>query len=360
MLTAISVILLMSFIIAFHELGHLFAARLAGVKVEKYSIGFGKKIFSFTDKKGTIWQLAPILLGGYVSLYGSSKKDLEDKDAVDKDKMFLTQPTYKKIFILVAGSFANLILGFLSLFSLYFITGITTYEPVVAKSSIEIIKQADKIVKIDNIKVTSEYDIKNYLRNINKSVVAIELIRNNKNMIVNTPLKSKGYNKIFKKYSYELPFEYDKKVTIKQRLGFYDSIAMVFGKVVKVVKGYFNVFYLMFTGEIGNVFSGPVKIFAITGKAINSGIEQTLFMAFLLNITLFIFNLFPIPVLDGGYVVLFIVESIIGREIPEKLMKVALYSGLVLLIFMQFLGIYNDFKEYYPKVKNKIAYISLR
>lgn len=354
MFSIVIAILLLCFVVVIHELGHMFTARAVGIKVEKFSVGFGKRLFGFTDKKGTEWIFAPILLGGYVKMYGDDYKELEKADEKERKKMFLGQPYYKKVLVVLAGPLSNLLFGFLIVFSIYFINGIPTYKSVIDKSSIQFIQKGDKVVSINGVKIESANDFINYIRKQKLNEVTLTVDKNGNITDIVIPLALKNYNKLVDIYEYELPFTFSADTKYKQRFGFVDSINRSVVKTSNMVILMFRMVKGIATGEYLKEISGPAQVVDITSKAINKGVFQFLIIAFLINISLFVFNILPIPVLDGGHFMLFSIEALIGRTIPEKVLKVVLSFGISIILIVYLIAFYNDFRIYAPKVKQAI------
>lgn len=338
-------ILVLSFLIFFHELGHFLVARLFGVKVLVFSIGFGKKIF-VKRVNGTEYAISAIPLGGYVQMKGQD--DLNPLARNEDADSYTTKAPWQKICILFAGSGANLLLAFL-LYIYIGLAGITTLLPVVGESmenspaQLAGLKEGDKIVRIDSKNIKIWRDIADYVSD-KTDAVNISFLRDNElHEITLTPqvrdsknifgesikqsfigVKAKGEIGLVKyKWSEIIPFAWNESAYAGK---------MILLSVQKLITG------IVPPSELG----GPIAIVQIISNATQSGLVALFSITALISINLGLLNLFPIPALDGGHIIFTLYEWITRKPLSEKVLYRLIIFGWALLLSLMALGIYND------------------
>jgi len=338
-------LLVLSGLIFFHELGHYLAARLMGVYVEVFSIGFGKKVFSF-HKFNTEWSISMIPLGGYVRMKGQDDSD-PSKKSYDEDSYNVKTPS-QKIFILLAGPAFNFILAFF----LYF--GIALGSPKVLSPVIgQVIKESpafaagletnDTVVSINAIPIATWKDMAQIISTSNGSLdleinrngflehkLLTPKLRETKNMFGETIQKKMiGIGAAGVTHDLELNvsevFSYATEKTVW-------ASTMIFTGVQKLIVGDVP------ASEMG----GVISIVKITSDASEQGWMSVLFFAALISVNLGVLNLLPIPALDGGHIMFNLYELIFRREASEAVMIKFTVAGWVVLFGLMGLGLYND------------------
>ena len=329
-------------LIFFHELGHYFAAKKSGVGVETFSIGFGPELFGYTDKKNTRWKFSLIPLGGYVKMKGElvniSKKN--DKNSLDKDT-FLQANLFSRFLIVLSGPLANLVLGLLLITSLYYFNGRYVSPPIINEvlsnkpASISGIISGDKVLSINQHKIKNFSDIKNIVENNPKKNLLFEILRNN-NVIYTNIIPVEFYEKNSKKILGRIgvtaapPELISLSILPSLKFGVLDSINMTH-EWLKGLKALF-----MFEVDKKDVL-GPIGIAKISGTSLDRGFDSIIFLMAILSINLGLINLLPIPALDGGYILLFTYEFIIGKPLSGSIQLYLLKFGFLFLISLMIL-----------------------
>lgn len=336
-------LLVLSFLIFFHELGHFLAARAMGVCVKVFSIGFGKKIASF-EWKNTQWRIAMIPLGGYVQMKGQDDTD-PSALSLDSDSYNVKKP-WQRIFILLAGPFANFVLA-LFLFWLIALGGPQVLSPVIG----EVVKDSpaqqaglqsqDIVTEINGIKIESWEEMAkaisdssgalsivverdNYLQNFTISPQMREA-RNDFNESVQKRMIGIGAAGVSKTLEVENSFIYAWDKTVW-------ASTLIFGGVKRLILGDVP------AKELG----GVISIVTITADASAQGWMAVLFFAALISVNLGVLNLLPIPALDGGHIMFNLYEMIFRRAPSEAMLVRLTIGGWALLIALMALGLYND------------------
>jgi len=341
----ITFLIVLSILVFFHELGHFTVARLLGVKVYVFSIGFGKKLIT-KRYKGTDWSISLIPLGGYVKMKG--QEDLNPSLSNNDPDSYNTKTPFQRILILLAGPFANFLLAFV-VYIMIGLLGNNALSPTIGKvvknspASIAGLKANDEIVKINNSEIQTWDDLSDIIKNANGSLTFF--IKRDEKLLSKTlyPKMSDSVN-IFKEKIkkrmigiapapklvtiYYSPFEaisfaYDKTM---------EASKMIFLGVQKLIQG------IVPHSEIG----GVISIGTVISDASSSSFVALLTITALISVNLGVLNLLPIPALDGGHIVFNIYEMITGLKPSEKVLINLTISGWVILLGLMSLGLYND------------------
>jgi regulator of sigma E protease len=340
----ITAILILSFLIFFHELGHFLIARLVGVKVEVFSIGFGKKLIC-KKFNNTSWCLSAIPLGGYVQMKGQDDTNPILKN-YDEDS-YMSKTPLQKIAILLGGPGFNILLAFLIYLFISFY-GWPKLAPKIGQvlpnsPAVKILKKNDNIVKIGDYKITSWDDIK---KAVETSPIPFHLVvkRDNKLLQFDITPKIMETKNIFGE-------------TVKRKLiGISPSgklitvhyppltaLKVAFDETLSKSVLIFKSFEKLVTGAIGlNNISGPVTIVKVTSDATHYGIIPLLLLTALISVNLGVLNLLPIPALDGGHIMFNLYELIARKPINEEIMIKLTMLGWGILGSLMFLGLFND------------------
>ena len=343
----LSFILVIGFLIFFHELGHFLIARFFGVTVEKFSIGFGPKIIS--KKYGeTEYVISAIPLGGFVKMFGENptKQINEDKQKFS----FSHKPLFQKFSIVAAGPIFNLLLGLIIIFTLFITIGTHSLKPEVGevkKNSPAYkagILKNDIIDSVDNIKIKNWQEISAIINKPNRDKIKLSLIRNNKYIALEMmPQKIESKNIFGEKIDRFIIGITASGATFKNKLGIIDSFSESVKYTYKMTKLTFLSIIKMFQGklDVKNV-GGPIMIAKMAGDKAREGITDLLFFIAILSINLGVLNLLPIPVLDGGHLILFTIEGILRKPLNIKVQGIINQIGMFFLITFMIYVIYND------------------
>jgi regulator of sigma E protease len=338
-------ILVLSVLIFFHELGHFTAARFFGVKVDVFSIGFGKKLYSRIIGK-TQWSISAIPLGGYVKMKGQDDTD-PSKKSFDEDSYNAKKP-WQRIIILLAGPFANFLLAFILYFAIANL-GVPKLLPYVGKVGADTpamhagLLKDDKLVQINGQKIQYWENIGKY---INDAKGNISLVVERKRQLLTLELTPKIIDdqnvfgeKITRRIIGISPS--GKQTTV--HFGFIDGIAYAWDETKKASFLIVESVQKLITGVVGaDKLGGIITIVDVTSQASAAGILALFFFTALISVNLGVLNLLPIPALDGGHIMFNLYEMITGKEASEKVMTYITMVGWALLLALMFLGLYND------------------
>ncbi|NPA55213.1 MAG: RIP metalloprotease RseP [Epsilonproteobacteria bacterium] len=337
-------ILVLSFLIFFHELGHFIMARLLGVKVEVFSIGFGKKLFC--KKWGeTSYCLSAIPLGGYVQMKGQDDTNPTLKN-YDKDS-YLAKTPIQRILILLGGPLFNILLAFL-IYLFIALSGWQKLAPVVGKvlensPAQNVLKANDRILKIMNHPITTWDDIKKAIKHSTKP---LNIVIKRDNRILHLTIKPKimtTKNILGETVHQPLIGIMPKAAFVTIKYPFTQALSIAWHETIDKSKLIFEGFIKMASGAIGleNV-SGPIGIVRVTSKASEYGLDALLLLSALISVNLGVLNLLPIPALDGGHIMFNLYELITKRAVNEEVMIKLTIMGWIFLGMLMVIGVYND------------------
>jgi regulator of sigma E protease len=358
LISLISVIILLGVLIFIHELGHFLAARISGVGVLKFSLGFGPKIFG--KKIGeTEYVLSWFPLGGFVKLLGESNNDPLPPE--DEKRSFLKQPTWKKLFIVSAGPVFNFLLAVV-IFIIVFMSGIPALTAEIGEVQKESasysagIIRGDKIIAIDSQTINRWDDIRPVIAEGKGKEVEVIVVRGTeKKHFLIQPRASKSKNIFGEEIStYLIGISPSGKTVLERKNPWKASITacektweismLTVLAVIKMVEGTIS----------PRTLGGPIFIAQVAGAQIKEGIIPFILFMALLSINLGVINLFPIPVLDGGHIFFYTIEMITRREISIKVKEIAQQIGGALLIMLMIFVIMIDIERMNLPIINDI------
>lgn len=325
-------ILFFELIIIIHEGGHYVAARLMKIKVNEFSIGMGPKLFQF-ERKGTKYTLRLILFGGYCSMEGENE-DSDDEGA------FVNKKVWQRMFVVVAGAFMNLVLGFIIV--LIIVSGQKLVgTPEIAKfednalSARSGLQAGDIIKSIDGMRVYSTNDISTGLTRSPDDTVDLVISRNGGEMPLTVTFETE---------------EFEGTQYIKMDFwlrGVEKTFSTVLSQTCKETVSYARMVFLsvhdLLIGRYGiSDMSGPVGAVSIVSDAVKTSIYSVLRIMALLTINIGLFNLFPIPALDGWRLFVLIGEGITRKKLPQKAEYLINAVGLVLMLGLMCFVTFSD------------------
>ena len=297
--TIIPFLFILTVLVFVHELGHYIAAIKNGVKVEVFSIGFGKELFGYTDKSGTRWKFSLVPLGGYVKMYG--------------DFIF-------SFFVLV---FINCYFGF------------SLTKPIISEVELDSpaykagLKEGDIILEVNDKKIEDFSSLRDIIGSSSSDTLKILYSRGNK-------------------------IDYLETKVINKNIGIRGTVESVKLDIVEsIFKSAYQIFYFvkvtlvgiydMISGSRGTEdLGGPIRIAELSGDFWSKGVQSTLWFMMIISLNLGLINLFPIPMLDGGHLLLNFIEYLKGSPLNQKSLEIIHSIGLFLLLSLMVFATYND------------------
>ena len=335
----INLLLVFIFIVFIHEFGHYLFARIFKAEVTDFSIGFGKPIFQFRDKNNTIWKICPIPLGGYGKIKGLDS--VFQKNSNVEPGSFQSLRLYQKIFILLAGSIFNILSAWIALFCIFFFFGIATFLPIIgtvmdnSAAQENDLRVNDVIISVNNFQVDEFSDIPRALGN--DKIISLLLDRDGQIIEKNFELK---FNNEINRYVIGISTNsdpiIDKYNFNKSLQNSFIFIPTYYGASLNFLKKSYD------DNTLGNQLAGPVGIVKMADQMMLDKIRGVIFLFIVISLFVGVFNLLPIPLLDGGHIVYFIISKIFSNSLPELVTRIYIAAGLTIISFMFIFITFND------------------
>lgn len=325
MLTILATIFVFGIIVFIHEFGHFITAKASGMRVDEFAIGFGPAIAK--KRKGeTLYSIRAIPLGGYNKIAG-----MDPEEPLD-DRSFLNKTVWKRFIVIAAGAVFNFLLAIVIFFMIYAVNGIQTpsMEPVVGNmmsnspAMTAHMTVNDRIVSINGKPVNEWTDISKSLQGTANTLVPIVVNRDGVNQeltvipeaVGNDGRAVIGINPVMN----SMPLNVAEAVVQSLHTTGFVLVSMVDG------------IWSMITGHTNAELAGPIGVAQMAGQVAESGFANLLQFTALLSLNLGVINLLPIPALDGGHLIVLIIEGITRRRLPAKALQYIQMTGIVILL----------------------------
>ena len=357
-------LLLITVVVFIHEYGHYYFAKKYGVGVTDFSIGFGKELLGWNDKSGTRWKICWIPLGGYVKFFGdrnvfsqSEQKEIINKyNETDRQKLFILKPLYQRSIIVAAGPLANFLLAIVIFAMINMFVGKDMTPAVIDEVQTDSpaymagLKKNDKIIFIDNKKIQSILEVSTYINTSTSEKIEFIVLRNDQEisfLIKPNLVDSKdSFGNSVKKRLIGIklsPLNNEfKKQKLKPTEAIYYSIKEVWFVIITSLNYLGKI--LVGIGDTSQL-GGPIKIAKISGQVMEFGILAFLSTVAYISISLGLINLFPIPLLDGGHLMFYLFEKILGRPLKQATQEGFFRIGLFLLFSLMIFITFNDLRD---------------
>lgn len=337
----VAVVVVFGILVLVHELGHFVTAKLTGMRVDEFAIGFGPKLFGFKYGE-TLYSVRAIPLGGFNQIAG-----MEPDDTEAGDRAFWIKPVWKRMIVIVAGAAMNMVLAYVLIAGILFTSGIQTpvkqaqLGSVVSSKPAAVagLREGDVVTAINGEKIDTWQQFAGRVKNAGGQVLTITYQRDGQEGTANV-----------------IP-EYDKSAgqAMVGVVAATNHIAVGFGQsLVLAAKQIWYITYTMIAALVGMVMgtvhadlAGPIGVAAVIGEAAQVGFQPVLNIMILLSINLGIINLLPIPALDGGHFFTLLVEALRGKPLSPSLMRKSQFVGMALLIMLMFFATAQDFSRWF-------------
>jgi regulator of sigma E protease len=346
-------------VVFFHELGHFLMARLFGVKVDVFSIGFGKEIFGWNDSRGTRWKLSWLPIGGYVKFTGdadaSSRPDTAataQMTAKEREGVLALKPLGQRALVAASGPFANFILAIVLLTGLFLYSGHTVIAPVIGEvtkgspAAAAGITNGDRVTKIDGTVITDFQQLPEIISVAGGAPLAIGIHRGNQDLTLwVTPRLTKTRDILGNVTSQMvIGVRPDAHATVThQDYGPVGAFAAACSETWNIMKTTILGIAQMIAGHgSADQLRGPAGIMQMTRQVAVFGFLPLLNLVAILSVSIGLANLFPIPLLDGGHLLYYGCEAVLGRPLGERAQDVGFRLGLVLVLGLMLLTTWND------------------
>ncbi len=357
----IALILVVVFI---HEYGHYYFAKRYGVGVTDFSIGFGQEIFGWNDKSGTRWKICWIPLGGYVKFFGDrnvfsqadQEKIIKKYNEEDRKKLFVLKPLYQRVLIVLGGPLANFLLALVIFFSIYTFIG-KDFTPAVinevqndSPAMIGGLKQNDVILEIDGNEVQSIMDVSKYIMMSTDDFIDFKVKRSYDELLLkikpNIVLSEDNLGNKINKRVVGIKLGAQNNEINHVKLGPAKAIYHAAHEVYYVSTSSLKYIGAMIFGKADtSQLGGPIRIAKISGQVAEFGLLAFISMMAYISISLGLVNLFPIPMLDGGHLMFYAFEKVLGRPLSQNTQEGFFRIGLFVLLSLMVFTTFNDLKD---------------
>jgi regulator of sigma E protease len=349
-------LLVLGAVVIVHEFGHFLAARALGVTVEVFSAGFGPEIAGFYDRRGTRWRLAWVPLGGYVKFKGDetvaslpSAEDLEKLTPIERQGNFHTSPVWRRVLIVLAGPFANFVLSLVIFTGMVLATGIIYQKAEIicvedgTPAAQAGLKAGDRILSVGGKPVRSFEDFSSYVILNARSPIEIAVERGGKIVdLTATPELTEG--ECVGRLGVVGPRRRGSVQVVNATL--FEAADEGLQRTWRIIKGPFQFFGQLFRGNACvSSLGGPVKIAEVSKTFASQGFINLIPLIAFISVSVGLFNLFPIPVLDGGHLLFYGAEAILGRPLSQRAQEAGFQFGFVLLLMLMIFVTWNNVAE---------------
>lgn len=350
---ALPFIIVLSILVFVHELGHFLVARRYGVKVDVFSIGFGPEIFGFTDRHQTRWKFSVIPLGGYVKMFGdtnaASATSPDQVQGLSEDEKKLTlqsKSPAQRIAVAFAGPLANYMLAFVLLCGLIIFKGVPKLTNEIgtidaafpaAKAGLQ---SGDKVLRVDGQSITRFEELVPLIRKSAGRDLKIDIERKGQRLHINIPM----YDAQTKKPIQQLGIRPSEPVY--ERMSPLYAMAASVDLCWSLSAQTFKSLGMLFQKNGGENLGGILSIGDMAAKSVQSGWSSLIWFMAVLSINLGFINLLPVPVLDGGHILMHSIELIRGRPLSSKMQERIFTVGFCLVLSLMLYATWNDLKRY--------------
>ena len=348
LISTIAIILVLGGLIFFHELGHFLVARLFGMGVKAFSLGFGPRLFGF-NSGNTEYKLSAIPLGGYVSLAGETG---EEDEEFPENQLFSNRPAWQRMCVVAAGPLFNFLLAFLIYWFLALAQGQGVLLPVAggiiadSPAAAAGFKAGDRILTIDGKPIESWSDMVLTIRDAEGRELSMQVDREGKALTLHVTPEIKTFKNLYGENE-TVPvvgvlqgnvIEYQPIEGSK----LFFAMEETWLRSKMVVRGFVSIIERLVPAKS---IGGPIMLAQLIHQGAQSGVFDVLALAAFISINLAIINLLPIPVLDGGHILFNLLEIVFRRPLNEKWKSMAMRIGLLVLLMLMALAIFNDFSR---------------
>jgi len=350
----------LTIVVFFHELGHFLMARLCGIKVLVFSIGFGPEIAGFNDRYGTRWKISAVPLGGYVKFFGDDNAaSVPDQAAAasmssaDRKDSFMFQPVPSRAAVVAAGPIANFVLA-IAIFAAIFMTvgkqttsaRVDTVQPASAAEAAGF-KPGDLVTAINGEKIESFSDMQRIVSISANETLSIDVDRGGApiNLKAAPQLKElkDNFGNVHRLGVLGISRSMSPGDIKTEKAGPLRAIVMGAQETWFVVDRTLAYIGGVFVGrEAADQLGGPIRIAQVSGQVATAGFTALIHLTAVLSVSIGLLNLFPIPLLDGGHLLFYAIETIRGRPLSERAQEVGFRIGLAVVVMLMIFATFND------------------
>lgn len=339
-------LIVLGVLVIVHEFGHFAAARFLKIGVERFSIGFGPKLFS-KSCAGTEFLVSAIPLGGYVKLAGDERAQCKGTP-----EEFFSHPVWHRVMVVIMGPVVNFIFAYLCFFFLFFVAGYPVYSNQIGSvmegyPAVEAgFQPGDRVLAINNVPVANWAELQNAVMQSKGEPISFVIERDGQQQTI-ADIAPRMEVVTEKGQEHRYPVVGIKPVPEFLKYGFGRSLIEAGNEIWKTVSMTMVALYRVVTGSMSakDTLAGPIRIFEVIKDASALGFAYLVFIVAVISASLGLFNLFPIPVLDGGHILFLAIEAVRGRPLSPKLEENFTKAGFAVLMSLMVFVFYNDIAQ---------------
>ncbi len=345
--TVLATVVVLGVLIFVHELGHFLTAKLLGVKVEIFSLGFPPKLIS-KQVGETDYRISVVPLGGYVKLLGENPNDEVPPELIPRS--FLHRPLWQRALIVLAGPAFNFLFAFLALFAVFAVSGLP-YVPTDVGRIVEGspaqragLQAGDVIVAVDGVPVKRWEELSRQIRQHGDQTLFLAVKRGDQTLDIKvTPEKRESENLFGQKVmAYQIGVASSERL-LTEELGPFRALEEGMSYSLRIGALTLQSIYKLITREISvDTLGGPIMLAQVAGKQAEMGLSYLINFMAVLSVNLTLLNLLPIPVLDGGHLVFLFLEAVRGKPLALKHREMAQAVGMMLILTLMVFVFYHD------------------
>jgi regulator of sigma E protease len=353
-------LILLTVIVFVHEMGHYLVARWNGVAIQTFSLGFGPEVAGFNDRRGTRWRISAIPLGGYVRFVGDmNAASMPDPAAVAQfpaemqTQLFVNKNVWRRIAVVAAGPLANVLFTFVVLYALIVSYGQYVIPPVISSVTQGSVAASagllagDKVVSVDGFAVRGFEDFQRLVSTAPDRPVALVVERQGADLRVNlvpqAVQETDRFGNVHRVGRIGVSRDVSDSDVTLYRPNAWEAVGLTVDEIHFIVDRTVAFIGDFFVGR-GDVeqLGGPVKVAQVSGQVATLGIVALINLAALLSLNIGIFNLLPVPVLDGGHLLYYIIEAIRRRPLSQKAQEIGFRVGFAIVGALMVFTLLND------------------
>ena len=353
-------LIVLTVIVFVHEMGHYLVARWNGIAIQTFSIGFGRELAGFTDRHGTRWRISAIPLGGYVRFVGDmNASSMPDNDVIARAgpnlqrRLFVNKNVWQRIAVVAAGPLANVIFTLLILYALLLGYGRYTISPVIdtvtvgSVAEVAGLQAGDRVVSIDGYEVRGFEDMQRLIATAPERDVSLVFERGGREqtivLVPESALTTDRFGNEHRVGRIGVAKDIDESDVTLYRPNPVEAVGMTFEEVRFIIDRTvaFHGDFFVGRGDVEQL-GGPVKVAKVSGEVATLGVVALINLMALLSLNIGIFNLLPIPMLDGGHLLYYGIEAVRGRPLSQRMQEFGFRIGLALVFTLTAFTLIND------------------
>ena len=350
----------LTIVVFFHELGHFLVARWCGIKVDAFSIGFGRELIGWNDRKGTRWKLSLIPLGGYVKFAGDENAaSVPDRERIaamspeERNGAFVAKPVWQRAAVVFAGPFANFILSVVIFAMIFMAFGKIVTAPVVetvrpdSAAQVGGLQAGDLILSVDGAEIETFSDLQRIVSVSADVPLVLEVERNSSvvTLTVTPELRelTDRFGNVQRIGLLGVSRSPKQEDLIQVTYGPFEAIAEGTRETVFIAGRTLDYLWGVLSGrEAADQLGGPIRVAQVSGQVATQGIVPLLSLAAVLSISIGLLNLMPIPMLDGGHLVYYFAEAVRGKPLSERVQDYGFRIGIGIVLLLMVFATWND------------------